>query len=455
MISSLLKRIFAPLAVLLAVLTARAEAPVVYVLPVHDEIDTEMWLRTRRACQEAREAGASLMVVHLNTYGGAVDAADSIRTALMRLPIPTVAFVDNNAASAGALIALACDSVYMAPGATMGASTVVNGQGEPMPEKYQSYMKSIMRATAQHHGKVKAEGDTALRWRRDPSIAEQMVMPDRAISFTATEAIEAGYAEGRATSVENLLRDNFYPDYQEQRFESNMSEGVLGFLTNPAVRAILIMLIVGGIWLEMHSPGVGFPSAVALVAAAMYFLPMFITGTMAGWVVIVFIAGLILLALEIFVIPGFGVCGIAGIAAILASIVGAMLNSGGIAAPYSGDIAYAITVTLVGVVMAVGLVWYLTSKWGPKWFRRVSELQTAQFVSEGYIGVDTSVARFVGCEATAATDLRPAGKIRVEGHDGTLDAVSTGPYIDAGRKVSIVKFENAQLYVEPADEALS
>ena len=445
-------RILATIALLLSIMCARADAPLVYVLPIDSEIDSEMWLRTRRACDEARKAGASLMLVRLNTYGGAVDAADSIRSALMRMPIPTVAFVDNNAASAGALIALACDSVYMAPTASMGASTVVNGQGEPMPEKYQSYMKSIMRATAEGHGKVYSEADSAWRWRRDPAIAEQMVIPDRARSFTASEAIEAGYAEGSATSVDALVRDNFYPEFRTVQFEPSVSEGVMGFLTNPAVRALLIMLIVGGIWLEMHSPGLGFPSAVALVAAAMYFLPMFITGSMAGWVVVIFIVGLVLLALEIFVIPGFGVCGIAGIAAILASIVGAMLNTDGIAAPYASDIAYAMTVTVSGVAAAALLVWYLTSKHGPRWFRRISELQTSQLVSEGYIGVDTSIARFVGSEAETLTDLRPSGKIRPDGADSPIDAVSTGPFIEAGRRVKIVKFENAQLYAEPLDE---
>ena len=107
----------------------------------------------RTALNDAREKNASLILLHLNTYGGALDAADSIRTAIMKLDMPTVAFVDVNAASAGALIALACDSVYMAPGASMGSATVVNSQGDPMPEKYQSFMSTMMRATAEHHGK--------------------------------------------------------------------------------------------------------------------------------------------------------------------------------------------------------------------------------------------------------------------------------------------------------------
>ncbi len=426
-------------------LIAEAEQPTVFVLPLHDEVDTHMWLQTRRAVEQAKAEGAELFVVHINTYGGAVDAADSIRTALMRLSIPTVAYVDNNAASAGALITLACDSVFMAPGASMGASTVVNGQGEPMPEKYQSYMKSIMRATAQHHGKVFVEVDSTWVWRRDPALAEAMVMPDKALSYTSDEAVAARMADGISPSLHEMITDHFYPEYNNVQFESTFSDTIMGFLASPVVRALLIALIVGGIWMEMHTPGLGFPSAVAVVAAILYFLPGMITGAMPGWVIIFFIAGLVLLALEIFVIPGFGVCGICGIAAILVSVVGAMLYDGGISPRYSSDILSSITITLVGVVLAVGLVWYLTSKHGPKWVRRHSELQAEQRVSEGYIGVDMKLARYVGEKGVAVTDMRPAGKVRIADED--MDAVSMSGFIDAGRRVKVVKFENAQLYV--------
>ena len=142
-------RLFLFLFILLATLAAQAK---VFVVPIESEIDNRAARHFSLAQRQATEAGADILVVKLNTFGGALDAADSIRTALLRSPLPTVAFVDVNAASAGALIALACDSVYMAPAASMGSATVVNGAGEPMPEKYQSYMSTIMRATAEHHG---------------------------------------------------------------------------------------------------------------------------------------------------------------------------------------------------------------------------------------------------------------------------------------------------------------
>lgn len=445
-----MKRLSALMLSLIWLIAAFAGRPTVFVLPLQDEVDTHMWLNLRRAVAQATAEDADLFVVHINTYGGAVDAADSIRTALLRLPIPTVAYIDNNAASAGALIALACDSVYMSPDASMGASTVVDGTGSPMPEKYQSYMKSIMRSTAQHHGKYLNEADSTWVWRRDPATAEAMVMPDKALSFTSDEAVEARMADGVAPSLDSMISNHFYNDYRRVEFTSTLTDAIMGFLASPVVRALLIALIVGGIWMEMHSPGLGFPSAVAVVSAILYFLPSMITGMMPAWVILLFISGLVLLALEIFVIPGFGVCGICGIAAILCSVVGAMLYDGGISPVYGTDILSSILITLSGVIIAVGVVWYLTSQHGPKWVRRHSELQTELRDSDGFVGVDMSLARFVGCEALAVTDMRPAGKIRI-GHEN-FDAVSISGFIDAGKALSVVKFENAQLYVTQQDD---
>jgi len=137
------------LAIIIALISLSVYSQTVYIIPVETEIDQSAFHHFRQGERQAMEKGADMLILRLNTYGGALDAADSIRTALLRCPLPTVAFVDVNAASAGALIALACDSVYMSPAASMGSATVVNGAGEPMPEKYQSYMSTIMRATAQ------------------------------------------------------------------------------------------------------------------------------------------------------------------------------------------------------------------------------------------------------------------------------------------------------------------
>lgn len=148
-------------AMLISALSGYAEKKSVYLFQINDEIGATSWHHTRQALNEASEAKADMVLLHLNTYGGEVVYADSIRTALLHSTIPTVAFVDNNAASAGALIALACDTVYMRPDGSMGAATVVNGaDGAAMPDKYQSYMRAMMRATAERHGKYKSADST-------------------------------------------------------------------------------------------------------------------------------------------------------------------------------------------------------------------------------------------------------------------------------------------------------
>lgn len=419
----------------------RASEPTAFVVPVETEIDMAAFRHFRQACRQAAEADASIMVLKLNTYGGELAAADSIRTMLLRQTIPTVAFVDVNAASAGALIALACDSVFMAPGASMGAATVVNGAGEAMPQKYQSYMEAIMRSTAEHHG-IGADG----RPRRDPAIAERMVSPSEALSFTPLQAVEAGFAEGQAASVASVLEQLGMPGCRVEYYQSSLSDDILGFLANSAVRAVLVMLILGGLYMEMRTAGIGFAGAVSVVAAVLYFLPMLVVGTVPAWVLICFIAGVVLIALEVFVVPGFGVTGVCGILAVVASLAGGAAAGDSISGIDITGLGNALITIGIGAAMAIALILYLTSRHGPAFFRRHSELMKELKVSDGFIGVDMTPAALVGRKGRTVTDMRPAGKIEVDGK--VYDAVSTGEFIAAGHTVDIVKYENAQLYVK-------
>lgn len=437
----LLKTAFVALAMMLVALCAYGQR--VFVIPVETEIDLSAFHHFKQGERKTLESDADLLLVKLNTYGGALDAADSIRTALLRCPLPTVAYVDVNAASAGALIALACDSVYMSPAASMGSATVVNGAGEPMPEKYQSYMSTIMRATAEHHGR-KTVGDSTV-WRRDPAIAASMVNPEVSVSLTASQAVDCGYADGIAPNLEAVLADLGMAGAEVSYYESTLTDDIMGFLANAAVRAILVMLILGGIYMEMHTPGLGFAAAVAAVATVLYFLPMFVGGNMPAWVLLCFIAGVVLIALEIFVVPGFGITGTAGIIAIVAALVGGMLSNDAVTGFDFASLCRSLVIVGIGCLLAVGAVMYLTSSHGPKLLRKHTELMTELTVADGFVGVDMSPARYVGQMATTVTDMRPAGKIEIG--STVFDAVSTGPFIAAHKQVKVTKYENAQLYV--------
>lgn len=433
----------------LCIVALSVHAQRAFVLEIDEEIDATAWRNTSRAVQEARQSQPpyEIFVVKLNTYGGAVDMADSIRTSLMKLPMPTVAFIDHNAASAGALITLACDSAFMAPGSSLGAATVVNGQGEPMPPKFQSYWSSVMRSTAAAHGKYIREGDSVARWRRDPAIAAEMVNPEKAVSYTTEEALELGLVDGVATNVREVLAQLDMPDAEITVFEPTFTDRLMGFFASGAVRAILIMLILGGLYMEMHTAGMGFAGAVSVVAAVLYFMPMFVGGTLAPWVVIVFLIGLVALALEIFVIPGFGIAGVTGIICILVSILGAMLHADSINGIDMNLIWAPIGTLLCGVLLAIAAVVLLTSKYGPKKLQRVAALTTELSDKAGFVGVDMAPEALVGKEGKAMTDLRPAGKVII--NDKVYDATSTGEFIHRHSIVRVVRYEAAQIYVEP------
>lgn len=427
----------------------------VYMLRLDDEIGSTTWHNTRQALEEARKENPDLLLVHINTYGGSVVHADSIRTALMRAPWPVAAFVDNNAASAGALIALACDTVVMRTGATMGAATVVNGtDGTAMPDKYQSYMRGIMRSTAEQHGR-RPDGE----WRRNPAIAEAMVDPKvsikglidstRVLTLTTDEAIRWGYADDKAESISQMLGQLGIKDYTITEYNPTWSDRLIGFLTNPAVQAVLIMVIVGGIYMELHTQGMGFPSAAAITAAVLYFLPIYMTGIASTWIILVFAAGLILLCLEIFVVPGFGVTGISGIVCVSGAIILGLIENASytVTSADTSTVWSSIGIFVAGVLLAIILIWYLTSKHGPAWVRKHTDLTTELRSADGFIGVDIQPASLLGHHGTAVTDMRPAGKVEVDGK--RHDAVSTGCFIYAGTRVRIVRYENAQIYVEP------
>lgn len=419
----------------------------VYVIPIDDEIGTTTWRTVQQGCRDSRRADADILLIHLNTYGGAVAAADSIRTALLNYPRPVIAFIDNNAASAGALISIACDSIYMRQGGSIGAATVVDGGGQQMPDKYQSYMRSMMRSTAEATG-------------RNPLIAEAMVdsrisVPGlidstKVLTFTSSEALRWGFSNGNAESIDQVLRQHMHlDDYTLDSYHPDFWDYLIGFLSSPAVQAILIMIIIGGIYFELQSPGIGFPSAASVIAAVLYFLPLYIEGIAAPWVILLFVVGIILLVLEIFVIPGFGVAGIGGAVCMIAALFIGLLDDFSFSFDnYSGnEITHAVATVMIGLLLAIALIGLLTWKFGYRLLPRIATLEKSQLLDQGYVGVDMSPAQLVGKQAKAVTVLRPAGKISVDGK--VYDAVSTGEFIDRNQQVTIEKYENAQLYVTP------
>lgn len=467
-----MKKILAGFILLFAVLAlSKAQEDdrvLVYKYDIKKVIAAPIWRTTKISLEEATKAGADYVLIHMNTYGGQVDMADSIRTAILNYPVPVLVFIDNQAISAGALISIACDSIYMRPGGNIGAATVVNQTGEQVPDKYQSFMRSMMRSTSEAHGKVPVveKGDTTWIWHRDPDIAQSMVDPKvyvegvsdtgSVLTLTTQEAIELGFCEGEAKSIEEVLKLAGITNYDIKEFKPGGMEKIIQLLINPVVSGVLIMVVIGGIYFELQSPGIGFPLAAAILAAILYFAPLYLEGVAENWQVLVFIAGVVLVAVEIFAIPGFGLAGVLGIAGIVAGLTFGMIDKINFRfgpSPVAGNtVIAAFAIVLFSMFSA-----FILSIWGSKKMLTSNRLlgrfalQKVQESDQGYVSVDVNKQKsVVGRTGIAHTVLRPSGKVMVDGE--IYDAKSEVSYIEKGEKIIVKREESGQIYVLKSEE---
>ena len=430
--------------------------PLVYQIDIQQEIDKTSWIYLKNGLAEAEYLHAQAVLIHMNTYGGLLEAADSMRTAILYSPIPVSVFIDNNAASAGALISIACQRIYMRKGANIGAATVVDQTGKAMPDKYQSYMRSMIRSTAEAHGKdtLITQQDTTYRWQRDPLIAEAMVddrviVPNlidsgKVLTFTAEEAMKWNYCDGLAESVDQVITEYMgYSSYELVAYQPSWYDRVKGFLLSPMLQSLLIMLIIGGIYFEMQTPGIGFPLATSVVAAVLYFAPLYIDGLAQSMEILAFLLGLLLLLVEIFVIPGFGIAGISGIVLIVGGLTLSLLGNRDfdlqqVSAADSGRAALTV---LVGLGIGFALILWLSHKIGSKGpLRRVAlNADLGEAISS------PTHQELIGKEGIAQTVLRPSGKVQIEGQ--IYDGISESGFVEKGEPIVVIKSENAQVYV--------
>ena len=421
---------------------ANDSSAVIYRIRLDQNIDKAAERLVVKGLQNAQKCNADYVLLDLDTYGGAVDAADSIRTAILRNEKPVIAYVNMQAASAGALISIACDSIYMRTGSSIGAATVVNQAGEVMPDKYQSFMRGMMRATAQATG-------------RDPKIAESMVDTANVLSLTPEEAMAVGFCEGKAESVDEAVRavvgDN---GFVIKNMEDDMTwlDKLIQILLNPLLQSIFMMMIIGGIFVEIRTPGIGLPLVTAIVGALLYFAPLYMEQLAASWEILLFVLGLILIALEIFVIPGFGVAGISGIVLVVASLAFAMIDN---AELFRWDGTLNLkpllrpTATVIFSITAAmfGSVWLVRRLYATRSFDNIA-LRQEMKASEGFTGVVSGLEHLVGEEVVVFADLKPSGKVK--GVDGRIyEAIlAFGGYAEKGSLVKVLSTEQGRLYCE-------
>ena len=429
------------------------ELPLVYKIPIKQEIHGASQRTLIKGLTKAHELRADYIILQINTYGGAVDAADSMRTAILHQTIPVIAFIDNQAASAGALISIACDSIYMSLGATFGSATVVDGSGRVMPDKYQSFMRSMMRATAEAQGKksIIHDNDTLEVWRRDPAIAESMVGKDstNVLNFTTEEAIAHHYCEGRAQSVSEVISLMGIKEYRLEEYKPTALDKIIGFFLLPLIQGLLLMVIIGGIYFELQTPGVGFPLAAAITAAAFYFIPLYLEGLADYWELLLILAGLTLIFIEVFVTPGFGVLGILGIVLFGSGLVMAMIDNS--AFRFQGPFNWAVVikpftvVVISGFLSMVSLLWLVNKMFPMRIFNTIA-LRTELEGDKGFVGVKVTEPSLEGRTAVVFTDLKPAGKVLID--NKLYEASAEYGMIMKGVQVRVVRMEGGRLYCE-------
>lgn len=425
--------------VLLFVASLFGQGKKVYYGDIEGDIDLGLAPYVKRIVDEANAAGAEAIIFRINTFGGRVDAATQIKDAILSSNVHTIAFIDKRAISAGSLIALSCKEIVMVPGASMGATTVVDQTGTKQSEKAQSYMRAEMRATAEANG-------------RRPDIAEAMVdervvIPGlvdstQLLTLTSEEAINYEMADTILTSINEILAAHNLVDADIVKIDVNWGEDVVRFLSNPVISSILMMIILIGFFTEIKTPGWGLPGTAAVIALILFFGSGLILELVSFLEIIIFIVGVVLLLLEIFVVPGFGLFGILGITAIVASLFMGLLADFEIV---TWDMISVALIQLAAAFVVTFIAGYFLSKVLPKtdFFNRLI-LKDNIIIRSGY-ATEPETYELVGKEGEALTDLRPSGTAIFD--DNRIDVITEGSYLTKGTKVVVIKESGSKVVV--------
>jgi membrane-bound serine protease (ClpP class) len=424
----------------------RAQKPVVFVAPIEGVIDLGLAPFVERVLNEATAANARAVILDINTFGGRVDAAVLIRDALLESKVLTVAFVNKRAISAGALISLASEKIVMADGGTIGAATPVQigapgTPAQPVEEKTVSYMRKEFRATAEQRN-------------RPPLIAEAMVdadveVPDviekgKLLTLTTKEALQTNIADFQANSLEAVLQFLNLADAEIHYASETWAESLVRFLTHPVVSSLLMTVGILGIMLEMRVPGFGLPGGIGLLSLALFFWGHGLV-RLAGLEEFLLVGlGLILVGLEIFFIPGFGIAGILGIIALMGGLGLSLIGSGATwesMLSALGQVAFSILIAIIATLILL--------RYFPRLpFGKRLILETNLQAQEGYESSPPEDHRWLGKQGMALSDLRPSGIARFDGE--RVDVVSDGTFIQAGQPLEVVRIDGNRVVVRLA-----
>lgn len=410
--------------------------PAVVVVPVKQTVESGLKAFLERAYKEAAEAGAQRVVLVINTFGGEVTSAEEIGELIRKSGIPTTAYVEGKAVSAGTYIALNAQNIVMEPGSAIGAASVVNGSGDLIDNpKVISYWVKAMSVAAELNG-------------RNPDVAAAMVDPSVVIdlpelgkqkkqgeilSLSADEALKVGYSEHTASSVEEAIKWLGLDQRQVIEIEPSLAENVARWLVNPIVMTALLIIGIAGVALELFIPGFGVPGILGIIAFGLFFFGHYIAGFAGVESVVLFVLGIGMLIIEVFV-PSFGILGVLGSISLIAGVVTA-----------AADPMTAFISLVVAFVVSIIVLYAIVRKYKDRGIWNKFILRDKLTTEQGYLSADVKV-QWLGQEGTTVTPLRPAGTVQIG--DTRIDVVTAGEFVATGRAVKVVKAEGTWVVVK-------
>lgn len=440
----------------------------VYVIPIHDEIERALVYVIRRGVNEAVRDGASAIVLDMDTPGGRLDATEEILTLVGGVKIPTYTYVNPNAFSAGAIIAMATDHIYMAPGSRIGAAAPImisptGGGAEKMPEKVEEKMvsatASLIRSVAERKGHDPKLAEGMVRNEGEYKIGDDVIKKDKQLlTLTSKEAerkVKRGdkeenlLSEGTVETLDGLLALIGHGASEKRTFQITGAEQLARWIE--AFSFIFLLGGILGIYIEFKTPGFGLPGILGGILLAIWFWGHHVAGLAGMGEILLFIVGVILLAVEIFVLPGFGVIGIAGALCMVAALFLAMVERfpGGPALPPMPDMKWAAA-NLIGTLFAVFVLGYLILKFLPKTPLYNYLVLTAEEKSDEGFESAKNEKDLVGRKGVLVTDLRPAGVVMIGSR--RVDVVSHGEYVTKGATVVVTEVHGNRIVVEPVPD---
>lgn len=403
----------------------------VYVIPIEDEVERGLEAFLIRSTEEAVEEGANHIIFEIDTPGGRVDSATQIAKLLQGLQIPTTSFIVNEALSAGSYIALNTDTIYMSPQATMGASGVIDSEGNAADKKAQSAWLAAMEGAAESK-----EG-------RDPLYAAAMADPDidlpeygapkgKFLTLSPNEALEVDYSQGIVNNRVELLHELDLSDATIVETETTGAEEFARFITSPIVIPILLSVASLGLIVELYTPGFGVAGTMGLVSLVLFFYGHVIAGLAGMEAIVLLVLGIILIITEFFVAGG--VLGLLGIGA----IIGSLFMSG-----YSlGHMSLSISIAFIVAIIAAFIL-FKSIGMERGLFRHII-LRDRTSTDLGYVS-SANRSELVGLVGITVTQLRPSGAAEV--NNERIDVVSEGKFVERGKEIEIIKVEGMRVVV--------